>query len=684
MALAIELAAARLPSLGLDGLEAGLADRLVLLTGGSRLDDRHRSLRAALDWSYRLLDEADQAVLRRVSVFAGPFAATSVCDVLAGWDPVDSDLVPAALARLADHSLLVTTTTPGGTRYRALETIRQYGATLVQDAGEEAELHARHLSWILEAARRMVPPVVDGPEGDTWRADFDVISVETRQALPRVRYVADQRDTAYEVSRLLAELSFARGRPGECQRRYELAAELAPDDATRMAALRLAAGAAEARQFGNEALRLHQLAAEAALRAGNDEAAALDLALAAELIGRGPGIIRELPPPGTDRDLLDHARALAPDDPVVVSRVHSAEAFALDVRDDRVRALSAQALELALGAGDPLGASAALDALTSAQLAAGELSSSLASAVRRTELLAPLPFSPESALEFFDCFQMVAQCALAAGDLAAARRWSEELCELPFYREEDHLAHSRLVLVAMLTGNWDEALDLADMFRNGWERAGRPVAGNLRPAPYAAATICAFRGDEAARTRWMDIVDILVTPGRPTSTQRLGNLLQATVLLHRGEIEGALATLADEPEDLVTDYNATWRPWYAGSWAEASVLAGLPDAEDRVERARALSADNPVAQALVLRAEGLARAANDEPGSRGALTEAAEALRRLGVRYEAARTLVMLGGADRERGEQELAALGATPMVWPVGQAGDGGPGSTAGPRSRG
>ena len=60
MALAIELAAARVASLGLDGLEAGLADRLRLLTGGRRADERHRSLRAAMDWSYALLDEADR------------------------------------------------------------------------------------------------------------------------------------------------------------------------------------------------------------------------------------------------------------------------------------------------------------------------------------------------------------------------------------------------------------------------------------------------------------------------------------------------------------------------------------------------------------------------------------------------------------------------------------------------
>jgi DNA-binding CsgD family transcriptional regulator len=72
VALAIELTAARVPSLGLDGIEAGLADQLRLLTGGRRADDRHRSLRSALDWSYALLDEAGQAVLRRVCAFAAP------------------------------------------------------------------------------------------------------------------------------------------------------------------------------------------------------------------------------------------------------------------------------------------------------------------------------------------------------------------------------------------------------------------------------------------------------------------------------------------------------------------------------------------------------------------------------------------------------------------------------------
>ncbi len=662
MALAIELAAARLPSLGLDGLEAGLADRLDLLTGGSRVDDRHRSLRSTLDWSYRLLDEADRALLRRVSVFAGPFSAASASAVLAGWDPVDADVVPEILARLADQSLLVTIATPGGTRYRVLETIRQYGATLVEAADETAELYARHLAWILTAARRMLPPVMDGPEGDAWRADFDVVSTEARQALARARYAEDQRDTAYHVSLLLAELSFERGRPGESHRRYELAAELAPEGAATTAALRLAAGAAEARQFGNEALRLRGLAVESALRSGDRVGAGMDLARTAELIRRGPGIIATLPPEGEVARLIEQARPLVAGDPAAEGRLLTAEAFAADERDATTYRLVDRALELARSTGDLMGESAALDMLTTIHTARAEPAEALACAVRRTELLAQVPVTADSALEFFDAFQMGSQCAVAAGDLRTAHRLGEGLCDLPFYREEDHLATSRLMVVGLLSGSWDEAIGLSEQFERGWERAGRPIAGNLSPAPYAVSAVHGLRGDEAQRRRWRDVSTVLSTPGRPRDTIHFGEFFDALVLLHRGRADEAVALLHEEPEHFVNHYNGMWRSWYSSAWAEAAVLADLPDARARVDRAVPMTVGNPIAQAVVRRAAGLA--AGDDDG-RADLVGAAAALHALGARYQWARTLVMLGGDDRERGVHQLAALGATPMPWP-------------------
>src|SRR5262249_35596179 len=84
MALAIELAAARFPALGLDGLEAGLEQRLRLLTASTRAADRHRSLRDAIGWSYELLEADDQALLRGIAVFASWFDVDAAHAVLGG------------------------------------------------------------------------------------------------------------------------------------------------------------------------------------------------------------------------------------------------------------------------------------------------------------------------------------------------------------------------------------------------------------------------------------------------------------------------------------------------------------------------------------------------------------------------------------------------------------------------
>ena len=100
-----------------------------------------------------------------------------------------------------------------------------------------------------------------------------------------------------------------------------------------------------------------------------------------------------------------------------------------------------------------------------------------------------------------------------------------------------------------------------------------------------------------------------------------------------------------------------WRPWYAAVWAEAAVVTGHPDAVARIRRARLATLDNPVAAAIVARAAALA-------GDRDGLVPAAAALAAAGCRYQWARTLVAIGGADRDRGEAVLADLGATVMAW--------------------
>ena len=148
-----------------------------------------------------------------------------------------------------------------------METIRQYGAGRLADAGESVETGSRHLRWCLEtgAALKQLP----GGDAGAWRAAFDRGADELRSALGWAAGEPAFGAEAHRLAMMLAELSFARGTPGESQLRYEQAAELAADDRTAADALHHAAGAAESRAFGNDALRLHRAAAQAAIRAGD-------------------------------------------------------------------------------------------------------------------------------------------------------------------------------------------------------------------------------------------------------------------------------------------------------------------------------------------------------------------------------------------------------------------------------
>jgi predicted ATPase/DNA-binding SARP family transcriptional activator len=141
--LALELAASRVRVLGVTELADRLDDRLRLLTSGPRsAPARHQTLRAAMDWSFDLLPETEQRLLRRLSVFPQSFdleAATAV----AGDDAEPIDVLDL-LARLIDKSLVVPEGMADTARYRLLETVRQYAAEKLETAGEANALRGRH------------------------------------------------------------------------------------------------------------------------------------------------------------------------------------------------------------------------------------------------------------------------------------------------------------------------------------------------------------------------------------------------------------------------------------------------------------------------------------------------------------------------------------------------------------
>ncbi len=151
--LAIELAVARLPLLGLEGLRLRLDERFKVLTGGSRmLLRRHQTLRATLEWSHNLLAPHEQAVLRRLGVFAGSFTLDSA-QAVAHDAAIDEWAVLESLGALVDKSLVLA---EGGhaPRYRLLETTRAYALERLGDAGETATTLRRHALALATLLRR--------------------------------------------------------------------------------------------------------------------------------------------------------------------------------------------------------------------------------------------------------------------------------------------------------------------------------------------------------------------------------------------------------------------------------------------------------------------------------------------------------------------------------------------------
>ena len=144
MPLAIELAAARVRALSLDEILGSLHDRFRLLTGGARTAvRRQQTLRASVDWSHALLTEPERVLFRRLAVFLGGFDLDAA-QAVAGDAEVERYQILDQLALLVDKSFVVAENTSGRTRYRLLETVRQYAQEKLGESGEAEAVRSRH------------------------------------------------------------------------------------------------------------------------------------------------------------------------------------------------------------------------------------------------------------------------------------------------------------------------------------------------------------------------------------------------------------------------------------------------------------------------------------------------------------------------------------------------------------
>jgi hypothetical protein len=139
--LAVELAAARVRVMSVAEIARRLEDRFALLRGGARdAPERHQTLHAVVDWSWNLLEPAGRAAMRALSVFPGGFTAEAAGHLL-------DDEVLGVLEHLVDQSLLQVADTPSGTRFRMLETVREFSTAQREAAGETGGVLAGFLAW---------------------------------------------------------------------------------------------------------------------------------------------------------------------------------------------------------------------------------------------------------------------------------------------------------------------------------------------------------------------------------------------------------------------------------------------------------------------------------------------------------------------------------------------------------
>ena len=229
--LAIELAAARVRALDPEQLAERLDSSIGLLDTGSRAAlPRHRTIRDTIEWSYRLLTDDERMLLRRLSVFHGTFSLDAVEGVCAGPGATSASMLDLVTG-LLDKSLLLCDPSDAGTRYRLIETVREYAAEKLLEAGETDTIRERHARFFVSLAEQAAPAIFGGGGDEAWMARLD-------EEAPNFRDVHDwceQQTGRLELSlRLAVALHwhwYARGRFNEGRLRLGIAltfAEQAP------------------------------------------------------------------------------------------------------------------------------------------------------------------------------------------------------------------------------------------------------------------------------------------------------------------------------------------------------------------------------------------------------------------------------------------------------------------------
>jgi predicted ATPase/class 3 adenylate cyclase/DNA-binding CsgD family transcriptional regulator len=497
MPLAIELAAARVRALSVAEILDSLHDRFRLLTGGARTAvRRQQTLRASVDWSHALLTETERILFRRLAVFLGGFdlkAAQAVtgADGLARYQVLDQ------LTLLVDKSLVVAENIRGRTRYRLLETVRQYTLEKLGESGEANAVRSRHRDHYTALAALLDAPAASDYEQHLQQAESEIDNL--RAAFGWSREHSDV-ELALGLASSLQPLWQARGRVREGLAWFD--AVFADIDALHVEV--------------PATIRARGLADQALLDTIVNAAAGLDQAEQALAIARGIN----------DQALL--ARTLtaccliAVWDSPEVARSYFAEAIGLARElDDRWRLsqlLSWQAVGAAVVAGVPIVARAAAEEGRDLADAIGDgwssrlcrfclgvaqaYQSDLAGAVAQFDALAAEAGAAHDEIRRVHsiAFQGLAlawqgETGAARGAVDAALEAASELAGLSF-----GIAYSALAAAALAAGDGVTALDATEAARQ--HLSGLPAPTAMGRAYSAQAALAS--GDLPAARRWSD------------------------------------------------------------------------------------------------------------------------------------------------------------------------------------
>jgi predicted ATPase/DNA-binding CsgD family transcriptional regulator len=654
--LAIELAAARVGSVGARALLDATTDRLRLLAGGHGMLERHRSLRAVLDWSYDLLSGPDQQLLRRLGVFANAFDIDAVVSVAGGGaDPAE---VIDTLGHLVDKSLVVRRpATNGPARWQLLETVRSYALDRLVATAEAAETQARHRSWAASVAEALVRRL----ESDgSWAEEFDQVADDLRAALGHAPARLDA--TSFELARATGHLAFARGLIAEAERHLRGAVAYAPTSEDASHVLQTAAHVATNDMRIGAAFRL-LVEAAGAVGGADDAFQSTCLAQAVECAVRFAGGLDEAVPVERLSGLVADARGLAPPtDRAASGWVALAESLMATGESDGTDLVTAEAaLADARSADEPALISAAMDAVGGALMKQGRHRDSYRIYRERMDVVARLHlYDPQGAYEIDDAINMVAESGSAAGELREAL--ALQRAAFVAYDVQTRPAHAaaKLVVNLALTGWFDEAAATAERMWSAWVAAGSPFAGWMAPPLLAAALAHGLRGDEAAHREWVRRTAMLDPGDDPLRRRHAGAFaafVVARVALHAGDVEQSRSVTAQyldsppvTPAGALSCYDAYPRAFAA----DVAAAIGSADAHTLIESASHVATENRWATACLERARGRLL------GDHDALQRSADAFADIDARFETACTLLLVPPRADEA-ERLLFDLGCAP-----------------------